>query len=160
MPKIKKLSDHEAQKIAAGEVVERPANVVKELLENALDAGATHISLFIQDGGKQLIRVVDNGCGMSPEDAKLCFERHATSKITSVQDLESISTFGFRGEALSSISSVSNVTLITKEKEASEGTQLVLEHGVIKNKSIVSAPTGTDISIENLFENVPARKKF
>jgi len=160
MQKIKKLSQHEAQKIAAGEVVERPANVVKELLENALDAGATHISLFIQDGGKQLIRVVDNGSGMSPEDAKICFEHHATSKILSVHDLDTITTFGFRGEALSSISSVSNVKLITKEQDATEATQLILEKGLITNTSITSAPTGTDISIENLFENVPARKKF
>src|SRR3990172_4693977 len=159
MPKIKKLSPQEAQKIAAGEVVERPANVVKELVENAIDAGATQISVHIEDGGKQLIRVVDSGCGMAPDDAQLCFEHHATSKISSVDDLQTIGTFGFRGEALSSIASVSSVTLITKEQSAVEGTKLELEHGIITDTSIVPATTGTDISIKQLFENLPARKK-
>ena len=158
-PKIKKLSPHEAQKIAAGEVVERPANVVKELLENAVDASATHLSLYVEDGGKQLIRVVDDGCGMGEEDAQLCFEHHATSKIETVDDLETISTFGFRGEALSSISSVSNITLITKTAD-SEGIKVELKAGKIKNKESVSANTGTDISVRDLFFNVPARKKF
>src|SRR3989304_5441485 len=110
MPKIKKLSPQEAQKIAAGEVVDRPANAVKELLENAIDAGATQISVYIEDGGKQLIRIVDNGCGMSPIDARMAIEHHATSKLRTVQDLKSIATFGFRGEALSSMCAVSNTT--------------------------------------------------
>ncbi len=160
MSKIKKLSAHEAHKIAAGEVVERPANVVKELLENALDAGATQISLYVEDGGKKLIRVIDNGCGMSSEDAHLCFEHHATSKITTVDDLNSLITFGFRGEALSSIAAVSHVTLITKEATAHEGIKLELKHGTVVNESVIGAPTGTDITIEHLFDNVPARKKF
>ena len=117
MARIKQLSPQEAQKIAAGEVIERPANVVKELVENSLDAGATQISLYIEDAGKKLIRIVDNGYGMNQEDAHLCFKHHATSKITRVDDLPSLTTFGFRGEALSSISSISKVTLITKEAE-------------------------------------------
>lgn len=160
MPKIHRLAPHEAQKIAAGEVVERPANVAKELIENAIDAGATQISIYIEDGGKQLIRIVDNGCGMSPEDAHLAFEHHATSKITTVHDLATIATFGFRGEALSSISSVSKITLITKEEASDEGICLNLENGVVINQKAVSANTGTDIAIHDIFYNVPARKKF
>jgi len=160
MARIKQLSAQEAQKIAAGEVVERPANVVKELVENALDAGASSISIFIEEAGKVLIRVVDNGCGMSEEDARLCFLHHATSKITSVHDLANLVTFGFRGEALSSISSISKVTLITREHDASHGTQVILEHGVVVSQEPVSSASGTDISIRDLFYNVPARKKF
>ncbi|BDC35189.1 DNA mismatch repair protein HexB [Candidatus Dependentiae bacterium Noda2021] len=159
MARIKQLPLHEAQKIAAGEVVDRPANVVKELVENAIDAGATHITLHIIDGGKELIRVIDNGCGMSPEDARLCFLHHATSKITSVHDLSSINTFGFRGEALSSISAVSHVTLLTNE-DGIEGTKLVLHAGVIESESVVPCVQGTDITVEQLFYNMPARKKF
>jgi DNA mismatch repair protein MutL len=160
MPKIQKLPIHEAQKIAAGEVVERPANVVKELLENAIDANATKISIFIEEGGKKLIRVVDNGCGMGLEDAYLCFEHHATSKITCVNDLALITTFGFRGEALSSIASVSSIELITKEEDALEGIKLSLEAGVVQEYIAISTNAGTDISIHNLFYNIPARKKF
>lgn len=158
--RIKKLAPEEAQKISAGEVVERPANIVKELIENSIDAGATHVTIYIEDGGKQLIRIVDNGYGMSEQDAQRCFEHHATSKLTSVNDLQTINTFGFRGEALSSIASVSNVTLITKQKEAAIGTQVTLEGS--KNIEVTSAPctVGTDITIRNLFYNVPARKKF
>lgn len=160
MAKIKQLPPHEAQKIAAGEVVERPANIVKELLENAIDAGATRITVYIEDGGKQLIRIVDNGCGMDAIDAQLCFDRHATSKITHVDELETITTFGFRGEALASIASVSKITLITKEEQALEGTQIVVNaHNIIEINSIACA-TGTDITIHDLFFNVPARKKF
>ena len=160
MARIKQLSPQEAQKIAAGEVVERPANVVKELVENALDAGATQISIYIQDAGKSLIRIVDNGCGMCDTDAHLCFKHHATSKITRVDDLPTLTTFGFRGEALSSISAVSNVTLITKEPEATTGTKLVLQHGSVIIQEQISCNSGTDISIADLFFNVPARKKF
>ena len=160
MARIKQLSAQEAQKIAAGEVVERPANVVKELVENALDAGSTQIAIYIQDAGKSLIRIVDNGYGMNPEDAHLCFKHHATSKITRVDDLPSLTTFGFRGEALSSISAVSKVTLITKEAEAAHATKLVLEHGLVIAEEQISGNTGTDISIADLFYNVPARKKF
>lgn len=160
MPRICQLPLHEVQKIAAGEVVERPANVVKELIENALDAGATQITLYIDDAGKQLIRIVDNGCGMDTEDAYLCFKQHATSKITCVEDLHSVATFGFRGEALSSIAAVSNITLITKTEEALFGTQLELAQGQVTEEKEVSHTTGTDIQIRDLFFNVPARKKF
>ncbi|MCL5875119.1 MAG: DNA mismatch repair endonuclease MutL [Candidatus Dependentiae bacterium] len=160
MNKIKQLSAQEAQKIAAGEVVERPANIVKELVENSLDALATQISIYIEDGGKQLIRIVDNGCGMSVEDAHLCFKHHTTSKISSVDDLTCITTFGFRGEALSSISSVSKMTLITKDAEAEFGTSLSIERGIVMREEAVSCEQGTDISIADLFYNVPARKKF
>lgn len=160
MAKIQKLSLHEAQKIAAGEVVDRPANVVKELVENALDAGATQISVYIEKAGKNLIRIVDNGCGMSPEDAHLCFEQHATSKIRSVDELHNIATFGFRGEALPSIAAVSTVTLITKEADAELGTKLTLEYGTCIHNELVGCPSGTDIAIKHIFNNVPARKKF
>lgn len=157
---IKKLSPQEAQKIAAGEVVERPANVVKELIENALDAGATTITVYIEDGGKQLIRVVDNGCGMSLEDASLCFEHHATSKLVSVDDLVKIGTFGFRGEALSSIASVSSIVLLTKQAQDALGVKVELSQAIIMKKTAVACTTGTDLSVKNLFFNVPARKKF
>ncbi len=160
MAKIKLLSPQEAQKIAAGEVVERPANIVKELIENALDAGATQISLYLEDGGRKLIRVTDNGCGMSAEDARLSIEHHATSKITSVQDLEQIATFGFRGEALSSIASVSLMTLSTKQAEDALGTCLEIAEGKITKESSVAMNTGTEIIIRDIFFNVPARQKF
>jgi len=159
MAKIKQLSAHEAQKIAAGQAVERPANVVKELLENALDAGADSICLYIEDGGKQLIRIVDNGCGMDQEDAQLCFAKHATSKIESVDELTSLTTFGFRGEALASIAAVSKVTLLTKQADAVEGLKVTAHEGAI-NVEPAGCPQGTDIVVHNLFYNVPARAKF
>jgi len=160
MATIIKLSPHEARKIAAGEVVERPANIVKELMENSLDAGATQITVYVGDGGRELVRVVDNGFGMNEEDAQLCFEHHATSKIKTVEDLETIATFGFRGEALSSIAAVSTVTLITKMAEAQTGIKLTLENGTITEQTTVSANTGTDITIVDILHNLPARKKF
>lgn len=160
MATIIKLSPHEARKIAAGEVIERPANIVKELIENSIDAGATHITLSVGDGGKELVRVVDNGCGMSEEDAHLCFEHHATSKIKTVADLETITTFGFRGEALSSIAAVSTATLITKRAEAQTGIQLTLAQGTLTQQTQVSTNTGTDITIADILHNLPARKKF
>jgi len=160
MAKIKQLLPHEAQKIAAGEVVERPANIVKELVENSIDAGATRISISVQDGGKQSIRIVDNGCGMDYTDAQICFDRHATSKITRVDELESLNTFGFRGEALASIASVSQITLITKEDHTLEGTKIVIDANVITENTSVACTTGTDITVHNLFANVPVRKKF
>jgi len=160
MAKIKQLSTHEAQKIAAGEVVERPANIVKELVENSIDAGATRISIYVKDSGKELIRVVDNGCGMDSEDALLCFNRHATSKITHVNELESLTTFGFRGEALASIASVSTITLTTKEEQTLEGTYIRISANTIEEHAPIACQTGTDIGIHNLFFNVPARKKF
>jgi len=160
MAKIYQLPPEEIHKIAAGEVVERPANIAKELIENALDAGATHITLFVEEGGKKLLRVVDNGCGMSHEDARMSIVHHATSKIRSVHDLNSLITFGFRGEALSSISSVSRMKLVTKEEEALEGYKLLIEDGKVKEEGYVATTTGTDISIADIFYNVPARRKF
>ncbi len=160
MQRIKKLSPHEAQKIAAGEVIDRPANVVKELIENAIDAGATSIAVYIQDGGKKLMKVVDNGYGMSEEDAHLCFDHHATSKISNIHDLETLETFGFRGEALSSIASVSKITLITKEETAQQGIKLELEQNIIKQEQSVTCNTGTDITVQDIFYTIPARKKF
>jgi DNA mismatch repair protein MutL len=156
MNKIKVLPKEEALKIAAGEVVERPASVVKELVENSIDAQATQISLYVEEAGKKLLRIVDNGCGMSKEDARLCFVKHATSKINSLSDLTSIVSFGFRGEALASISAISNVTLITKNEESDLGIQIDFPDG----EKEVAAPIGTDISIQNLFYNTPARRKF
>jgi len=160
MTKIRMLPLHEAQKIAAGEVVERPASVVKELLENALDAGATRISLSVYDGGKKRIRITDNGCGMSVEDARLCIQKHATSKITCIADLDLINTFGFRGEALAALAAVSHMTLITKEVDTHEAVKLTVADGVIIKQETVAAQTGTTIDIEDLFYNVPARQKF
>ena len=157
---IRVLPPFEVQKIAAGEVVERPANVVKELIENALDAGATEITLFIEDGGKQLIRIIDNGCGMEPEDARLCIEHHATSKLTSLNDLSHMRTFGFRGEALSSIAAVSSMDIITKQEKATAGTHLEIYEGTITLERLTPANSGTDIAIKHLFFNVPARQKF
>ena len=160
MPKIKQLSAHEAQKIAAGEVVERPANIVKELIENAIDAQATKIMVYLEDSGKKLIRIIDSGYGMSPDDAQLCFAQHATSKITSVNQLQTINTFGFRGEALGSIAAISKVTLITKEKDTPEGTKVLIEGSKVKEKQTIGCATGTDIAVRNLFYNIPARQKF
>jgi len=160
MQKIKKLIEQEAKKIAAGEVVERPANIVKELVENSIDSGATSISIWICQAGKKLIRVVDNGCGMSNADALICFERHATSKIRTIEDLNKLSTFGFRGEALSSISSISKISMLTKFQEEDHGTLVELEDGQIIKEEQVSCLQGTDISVKDLFYNVPARLKF
>lgn len=160
MAKIKILSPHEICKIAAGEVIERPANIVKELVENSLDANSTSIEIFIDQAGKKAIRVLDNGCGMSREDALLCFAHHATSKIKQVSDLEQLRSFGFRGEALSSISAVGKVTLITMEKGSNCGTQVSLEGGLVLSENEIAAPIGTDIAVNDLFYNVPARQKF
>ncbi len=160
MNKIKILPSQEAQKIAAGEVVERPANIVKELVENALDAGAKTISLYIEKAGKQLIRVVDDGCGMSADDAKLCFSVHATSKIDAIADLLSITTFGFRGEALASISAVSKVELKTRTHDDDLAISVQCSQGEVHDPTFSAAPVGTDISIRDLFYNIPARKKF
>ncbi len=160
MAQIKQLPPHEAQKIAAGEVVERPANLLKELVENSLDADATSVSIFIEQAGKQLIRVVDNGTGMSPEDARICFYQHATSKISTVDELTSITSFGFRGEALASISAVAKVTLITKQTDAKEGIKLLIDKNKIESEEPIGCNTGTDISVADLFYTVPARKKF
>ncbi len=163
MPKIHVLSPQEALKIAAGEVIERPAHVIKELMENALDAGATQITLHVHKAGKELIRIVDNGCGMLPEDAKLCFLPHATSKITSLDDLEQVQSFGFRGEALASISAISHVTLVTKSDQLSQqdvGISLAYSEGRVLHEVPIACPVGSDISIKDLFFNTPVRKKF
>lgn len=154
------LDEHTANRIAAGEVVERPASVVKELVENAIDAGATAISVTLEDGGKELIKVTDNGCGMTREDAVLSLQRHATSKIRDAEDLDAIGTLGFRGEALPSIASVSVMELITKHETEVHGTRLEVEAGTIVNLESVGAPQGTTISVRKLFFNTPARLKF
>jgi len=157
---IKLLPDALINQIAAGEVVQRPASVLKELMENALDAGATHVQVFIKDSGKTLIQVVDNGKGMNPLDARMCFERHATSKIQQVADLFCIRTMGFRGEALASIASVAQVTLTTSTEQAEIGTLIQMDGSVFQKQEAVICPKGTSISVKNLFFNVPARRKF
>ena len=160
MAKIQQLSPHVANLIAAGEVVERPASVVKELLENAVDAGATQVTVEIRDGGMTFIRITDNGCGMSPEDARTAFLRHATSKLRTAEDLAAISTMGFRGEALAAIASVSRIDLMTKTQEQLLGTSLTLEAGKILDESEAGCPDGTTIIVRDLFFNTPARMKF
>ena len=159
MPKIVQLSRHVADLIAAGEVVERPASVVKELVENAIDAGATRVTVEIQNGGMTLIRILDNGCGMAPEDARTAFLRHATSKIRNKDDLAAISTLGFRGEALAAISAVSRIDLLTKAADT-PGVSLHLEAGQITQEAPAGCPEGTTILVRDLFYNTPARMKF
>ncbi len=160
MSKIIQLSPHIANLIAAGEVVERPASVAKELLENAVDAGATQVTIEIRDGGMTFLRVTDNGCGMLPEDARNAFLRHATSKLKTAEDLAAISTMGFRGEALAAVASVSRIDLLTKTPDSIAGTSLSLEAGTITEESEVGCPTGTTIIVRDLFFNTPARMKF
>lgn len=154
------LPDHVANQIAAGEVVQRPASVVKELLENAVDAKATSITLLVKEGGKTLIQVIDNGTGMGDTDARLSFERHATSKINTAEDLFRLHTKGFRGEALASIAAVSHVEMKTKTEEEDLGTQLVIEGSHILKQEPCVTPVGTSIAIKNLFFNIPARRNF
>src|SRR5881398_2870096 len=158
--KVRVLPDDIANRIAAGEVVERPASVVKELLENSLDAGATRISLQIEAGGKKLIQITDNGCGMVRDDALLAFERHATSKIKDAKDLLNISTLGFRGEALPSIASVCRLRLETRAPDQESGTLIEINGGKIFRVEEAGLPAGTSITIRDLFFNTPARKKF
>jgi DNA mismatch repair protein MutL len=158
--KILLLPDNIANQIAAGEVIQRPASAVKELLENAVDAGATEIKLILQDAGKALIQVIDNGSGMSETDARMCFERHATSKIQTIEDLFHIRTMGFRGEALASIAAVSQVELKTKKQENDTGTYIEIENSVVKKQEAVAMANGTVITMKNLFFNVPARRNF
>ncbi len=160
MGRIHVLPEHVANKIAAGEVVERPASVVKELLENALDAGATRIKINIEAGGKKLIQITDNGCGMVRDDAMLAFERHATSKIKDAEDLLSVATLGFRGEALPSIASVSRLHLETRDAGANSGTILEINGGRMARVEEAGLPEGTSITVRDLFFNTPARKKF
>ena len=160
VPRINRLPAHLANQIAAGEVVERPASVVKELLENALDAGARRISITIELGGKKLVRVEDDGDGMEPEDAQLSLERHATSKIATAEDLGAIRTLGFRGEALPSIASVSHFTLRTRARGQVSGTEIRVNGGAVASVREVGAPEGTCIEVADLFYNLPARRKF
>ena len=160
MPKILQLSQHVANLIAAGEVVERPASVVKELLENAVDAGASKVTVEIRDGGMTFLRVTDNGCGMAAEDARTAFKRHATSKLRTAEDLAAIGTMGFRGEALAAIASVSRIDLLTKTAGSLSGVSLHLEAGEIQEESEAGCPDGTTIIIRDLFYNTPARMKF
>jgi DNA mismatch repair protein MutL len=158
--RIQLLPDNIANQIAAGEVIQRPASAVKELLENAVDAGATEIKLLVQEAGKALIQVIDNGGGMSETDARMCFERHATSKIQNINDLFHIRTMGFRGEALASIAAVAQVELRTKRAEDEAGTCIEVENSVVIKQTPVASVTGTSIAMKNLFFNVPARRNF
>src|SRR6202040_2523816 len=160
MGRIHVLSETVANKIAAGEVVERPASVVKELLENSLDAGSTRIKISVEAGGKKLIQITDNGCGMVRDDAMLAFERHATSKIKNAEDLLSVATLGFRGEALPSIASVSRLRLETRAEEDAAGTVVEINGGKIARIEEAGLPLGTSITVRDLFFNTPARKKF
>jgi DNA mismatch repair protein MutL len=157
---IRILSDAVASQIAAGEVVERPASVVKELLENALDAGATSVTVTVEGGGRALVRVADDGQGIPAPEAELAFARHATSKLATAEDLNHVRTLGFRGEALASIASVSRVSVVTRAASEASGTQLRVEGGAIVQRGSIGAPQGTVVSVENLFYNVPARLKF
>jgi len=158
--KILLLPDNIANQIAAGEVIQRPASAVKELLENAVDAGATEIKLIINDAGKSLVQVIDNGGGMSETDARMSFERHATSKITTIEDLFHIKTMGFRGEALASIAAVAQVELKTKRPDDETGTYIEIENSIVKKQEPIASSEGTSIAMKNLFFNVPARRNF
>ncbi|MFZ1686779.1 MAG: DNA mismatch repair endonuclease MutL, partial [Flavobacteriales bacterium] len=157
---IRLLPDHVANQIAAGEVVQRPASVVKELLENSVDAGASTITLVVKDAGRTLVQVIDNGTGMSPTDARLSFERHATSKIRAASDLFALHTKGFRGEALASIAAIAQVELKTRRADDELGTRILIEGSRIKTQEPIAGPVGTTISVRSLFFNVPARRQF
>ena len=160
MGKLKVLPANIANMIAAGEVVQRPASVIKELMENAVDAGATQVDVVVKDAGRTLMQVIDNGSGMSPADAVLCFERHATSKIAEAEDLQHIHSYGFRGEALASIAAVAEVTLKTRRPDDDTATQVSISGpGAVKTSS-AAAPSGSNFLIRNLFYNTPARRKF
>lgn len=160
MDLINILPDNVANQIAAGEVVDRPAGAVKELLENAMDAGATQIDLVVKDAGRTLIQVIDNGSGMSDSDARLCFERHATSKIHQADDLFAIHTMGFRGEALASIAAIAQVELRTRQHDSELGSQVIIEGSHIVSQQPTACPAGTSLAVKNLFFNVPARRNF
>ena len=158
--KIRVLDKHVADKIAAGEVVDRPVSIVKELVENAIDAGADSIAVEIREGGKAYIRVTDNGCGIAADEVEIAFRRHATSKISTAQDLGSILTLGFRGEALASICAVSRVEVITKTADAKTGRRVIADGSEIAKNYPTGCPDGTTITVRDLFYNVPARYKF
>ncbi len=157
---IRLLPDSVANQIAAGEVIQRPASVVKELVENSLDAGASHITIHIKDSGRTLIQVIDNGKGMSETDARMAFERHATSKIKSADDLFALNTMGFRGEALASIAAVAQIELRTRQEDSDLGTRLVINGSTVENQEPIATPKGTFFCVRNLFFNIPARRKF
>src|SRR3984957_1342498 len=154
---IKLLPDHVINQIAAGEVIQRPASAVKELLENAIDAGSTKIKLIIKDAGKTFIQVIDNGIGMSETDARLSFEKHATSKISTAEDIFSINTKGFRGEALASIAAIAAVELKTRKPDSDVGCLIDIEYGKFQKQEPCQCETGSSFSIKNLFFNIPAR---
>nr|MCU0540485.1 DNA mismatch repair endonuclease MutL [Desulfobacterales bacterium] len=160
MPRVRILPEILSNKIAAGEVVERPASAVKELIENALDAGATRILVDIEQGGRSLLRVADNGAGMARDDALLSVERYATSKLATDEDLFRIGTLGFRGEALPSIAAVSRFALVTREPSAESGTEVLIDGGRILSVAETGAAPGTMVSVRDLFYNTPARRKF
>ena len=160
MAELRILPANIANMIAAGEVVQRPASVVKELMENSLDAGARSVSVIVADSGRTLIQVIDNGCGMSADEAVLCFERHATSKIATAEDLDEIRTFGFRGEALASIAAVAEVTLKTRRTEDEIGTEVIFANSHLVSQEEVSTPCGSSFAVRNIFYNIPARRKF
>src|SRR5690625_3064257 len=157
---IKLLPDHVANQIAAGEVVQRPASVVKELLENAIDAKATEVTLVIKDAGKTLIQVIDDGIGMSSTDARLSLERHATSKISKAEDLFALNTKGFRGEALASVAAIAHLEIQTRTEDQEVGTKIQVEGSEVKNQESVVTAKGTIIRVRNLFYNIPARRNF
>lgn len=157
---IKLLPEHVANQIAAGEVIQRPASVVKELLENAVDAGSKSIILHIKDGGRTLIQVIDDGAGMSETDARMSWERHATSKIASADDLFKLNTKGFRGEALASIAAIAHTEMRTRRHTDEVATQIMIEGSEVKSVEAVNANAGTSITVKNLFYNVPARRQF
>ena len=157
---IKLLPDSVANQIAAGEVIQRPASVIKELVENAIDAHATHIQIILKDAGRTLIQIIDDGVGMSETDARLAFERHCTSKIRTADDLFTLQTMGFRGEALASIAAISQVELRTRRQDAQLGTRLVINASQCESQEPDMCPVGSNFMIKNIFYNVPARRKF
>ena len=154
------LPDSVANQIAAGEVIQRPASVIKELVENSIDAGSRSVKVIVRDGGKTSIQVIDNGCGMSVTDARMCFERHATSKIRTAGDLFAIRTLGFRGEALASVASIAQVTLLTRKHDQELGTALMISGSTVESQETAACNPGTSFTVKNLFYNVPARRKF
>jgi len=160
MGQIRVLSEATANRIAAGEVVERPASILKELVENAIDAGASRIDVQLKSGGKELVRVTDDGSGMNAADLRLAVQRFATSKISSAEDLATVSTMGFRGEALPSIGAVAQLQITTRQPDAAEGRRIVVRGGEVAAEETVAAPVGTDVEVTRLFFNTPARAKF
>ena len=157
---IKLLPDSVANQIAAGEVIQRPASVVKELVENSIDAGATSVEIIIRDAGRTLVQVVDNGKGMSPTDARMAFERHATSKIAAADDLNSLRTMGFRGEALASIAAVAQIDMRSMRPGDSVGTRLIIADSKVESQEAAACAPGTNLMVKNIFAYLPARRKF